>query len=77
MQVARNFAACDDILISCSLQWHNLRQLIDNNRSVASCQQTCCKLIAKTCYPQAYCKLSQQVGTSLQMANCSKLVLKK
>ena len=31
---------------------HGLRQLVDN-RSVASCQQTCCKLIVKTCYPQA------------------------
>ena len=35
---------------------HGLRQLVDD-KSVASCQQTCCKLILKTCYPQACCKL--------------------
>ena len=50
---------------------HGLRQLVDD-KSVASCQQTCCKLIVKTCYPQACCKLFQQVVTSLQMANCNK-----
>ena len=50
---------------------HGLRQLVDD-KSVASCQQTCCKLIAKTCYPQACCKLFQQVGTSLQMTSCNK-----
>ena len=35
---------------------HCLRQLVDD-KSVASCQQICCKLIVKTCYPQACCKL--------------------
>ena len=35
--------------------------------TVASCQQTCCKLIVKTYFPQACCKLFQQVVTSLQM----------
>ena len=39
---------------------HGLRQL------VASCYQTCYKFIVKTCYPQACCKLFQQVVTSLQ-----------
>ena len=33
-----------------------LGQLVDG-KSVPSCQQTCCKLIVKTCYPQACCKL--------------------
>ena len=50
---------------------HGLRQLVDD-KSVASCQQTCCKLIVKTCYPQACCKLFQQVVTSLQMKGCNK-----
>ena len=39
---------------------HGLRQLVDD-KSVASCQQACCKLILKTFYPQACCKLFQQV----------------
>ena len=43
---------------------HDLGQPVDN-KSVARCQQTCCKLIAKTCYPQACCKLFQQVLASL------------
>ena len=47
---------------------HVLRQLVDD-KSVASCQQTCCKLIVKTCYPQACYKLFQQVVTSLQMTS--------
>ena len=50
---------------------HALRQLVDD-KSVASCQQTCCKLIVKTCYPQACCKLLQQVVTSVQMTSCNK-----
>ena len=29
---------------------HGLRQFVDV-KSVTSCQQTCCKLIVKTCYP--------------------------
>ena len=43
---------------------HDLRQLVDD-KSVASCQQTCCKLIVKTCYPQACCKFFQQVVANL------------
>ena len=35
---------------------HGLRQLV-HEKSVASCQQACCKLIVKTCYPRACCKL--------------------
>ena len=50
---------------------HDLRQLV-NDKTVESCQQTCCKLIVKTCYPQACCKLFQQVVTSLQMTSCNK-----
>ena len=50
---------------------HGLRQLVDD-KSIASCQQTCCKLIVKTCYPQACYKLFQQVVTSLQMTSCNK-----
>ena len=45
---------------------HGLQQL------VASCYQTCYKFIVKTCYPQACCKLFQQVVTSLQMTSCDK-----
>ena len=50
---------------------HGLRDIFDV-KSVASCQQTCCKLIVKTCYPQACCKLFQQFVTSLQVTNCNK-----
>ena len=46
-------------------------QLIDD-KSVASCQQTCCKLIVQTCYPRAFCKLFKQVITILQVTSCSK-----
>ena len=49
---------------------HGLRQLVDD-KSVTSYQQTC-KLIVKTCYPQIYCKLFQQVVTSLQITSCNK-----
>ena len=44
---------------------------IVDDKSVASCQQTCCKLTVKTCYPQACCKF-QQVVTNLQMTSCNK-----
>ena len=37
-----------------------------------SCQQTSCKLIVKTCYPQACCKLFEQVVTSLQITSGNK-----
>ena len=50
---------------------HGLRQLVDD-KSIASCQQTCCKLIVKTSYPQACCKLFQQVVTNLQIESCNK-----
>ena len=36
-----NVFACLEICIGC----------LDDDRSVASCQQTCCKLIVKACYP--------------------------
>ena len=51
-------------MLSTSRYQDVLRQLV-GDKSVASCQQTCCKLIAETCYPQACCKLLQQVVTSL------------
>ena len=44
------------------MRLHDLRQLVDD-KSVESCQQTCCKLIVKTCCPQA-CALLQVVSTS-------------
>ena len=44
---------------------HGLRQVVDD-KSVASCEQTCCKLIVKTY------KLFQQVITSLQMTSRNK-----
>ena len=53
------------------MRLHVLQQPVDN-KSVASCQQACSKLIVRTCYPQACCKLFQQVVTSLQMTNCNK-----
>ena len=43
-----------------------------DDKSIARCQQTCCKLIVKTCYPQLWYKLFQQVVTSLQMTSCNK-----
>ena len=49
----------------------------DDEEAHASCQQTCCKLIVKTCYPQASCKLFQQVVTSLQMTSCKKLAFNR
>ena len=36
---------------------------------------SCGRLIVKTCYPQACCKLFQQVVTSLQMTNCLAVLL--
>ena len=50
---------------------HGLQKFVDGN-SVASSRQTRCRLIVKTCYPQACCKLFQQVVTSLQMTRCKK-----
>ena len=38
---------------------------LDDNKSAASCQQAGCKLIVKTFYPQASCKLFQQLTPSL------------
>ena len=49
---------------------HGLRQLVDD-KSVASCQQTCSKLIVKT-FSQACCNLFEQVVTSLQVISCNK-----
>ena len=46
--------------------------LLTSLKSFASCQQTCCKLIVKTCYSQACCKLFKQVVTSLKMTSCNK-----
>ena len=53
---------------------HGLGQFVDD-KSVASCEQTCCKLIVKICYPQACCRLFQQVVTSLQMTGCNKQLI--
>ena len=53
---------------------NDLGQFLDD-KSVASCQQTCCKLIVKTCSPLACCKLFQQVVTSLHMTNCNKQLI--
>ena len=66
--------SCNNLLQQADIRMrsHGLRQLVDD-KSVANCQQTCCKLIVQTCYQQARCKLFQQVVTSLQMTNCNKL----
>ena len=45
---------------------HRLLRL-DDNKSAASCQQAWCKFIVKTFYPQAWCKLFQQLAASLQI----------
>lgn len=42
-----------------------------------SCQQTCYKPIVRTCYPQAWYKLLQQVVVSLRMTSCNKLVFNR
>ena len=38
----------------------------------ASCEQACCKLIVKTFYPEAWCKLFQQLAASRQISSCNK-----
>ena len=48
------------------LRSHGLEQIVDDKSVVASCQQTCCKLIVRTY------KLFQQVVASLQMTRCNK-----
>ena len=45
--------------------------LVDD-KSVVSCQQTCCKFTVKPCYQQACYKFIQQVVTSLQITSCKK-----
>ena len=50
--------------------FHGLRRLVDE-KPVASCPQTYCNFIFKTCYSQARCKLFQQVVVSLQMTSCN------
>ena len=76
---ANNAQVATSLLTSCNnlfqqadirMRSHGLRQLVDD-KSVASCQETCCKLIVKTCYPQPSCKFFQQVVRSLQMTICS------
>ena len=52
---------------------HRLLQL-DDNKSAASCQQTWCKLIVTTFYPQGWCKLFRQLATSLQISSCIDLM---
>ena len=70
------------LLTSCSrldqqaqikMRSHGLGQLVED-KYVVSCQQTCCKLIVKTCYPQASCKLfltscNKYANDKLQLAN--------
>ena len=64
-----NLLQQDDI----RMRSHGLRQLVDY-KFVASCQQTCCKLIIVICHQQACCKLFQQVVTSLQMTRFRRLL---
>ena len=54
---------------SCQYHLHCLLQL-DDNKSAASCQQTGCKLIVQTFYPQAYCFNNLQ-----QLSYCSSTYL--
>ena len=46
---------------------------LDDNKSAASGQQACCKLIVRTFYVQAKCKLFQQLAASLQISCCLSL----
>ena len=55
---------------------HRLLRL-DDNKSAASCQQAWCKLIVKTFYPQAQCKLLRQLAASLQTWSCNKSDLRR
>ena len=52
LQVVRFFVNIIKQEADIRMHSHGLRQLLDD-KSVASYQQTCCKLIVKTCYPQA------------------------
>ena len=61
---------------------HGLRQLVDDT-SVASCQQTFCKFIVKTFYPQLgatssmtdilYCTLMKRTNLLELLTSCNKL----
>ena len=53
------------------MRLHGLRQLVDD-KFVASCQQTCCKMIVQICWAMGLLQLFQQVVTSLQITNCNK-----
>ena len=70
------FTSCNNLLQQADIRMrlHGLRQLVDD-KSVASCQQTCCKLMVQTCYAQACCKSFQQILTSLQVASWNKPVI--
>ena len=73
-QVARRLlTSCNNLLQQADIRMrsHGLRQ-VDDDKSVASCQQACCELIVQTGYQQACCKLFQQVVTSLPVTNCNK-----
>ena len=61
----------DQANIRMRLHRFSLLRLVDN-KSAASCQQTCCKLITETFYSQAWCKLFQQLIASLQISSCNK-----
>ena len=80
LYTAKNAPVTTSLLKSCNnlfqqadirMRSHGLRHLADD-KSVASCQQACCKLILKTSHPQACCKLFQHVATSHQMTSCNK-----
>ena len=53
-----------------SMRSHRLLRL-DGNRSAPSCQQACCKLIVRTFYPPAWCKLFRQLTASVQVLGCN------
>ena len=71
--VSTTFSKSPAGLLPCShhadirMRSHHLLWL-DDNKSAASCQQVWCKLIVKIFYPQAWCKLFQQLATSLQIS---------
>ena len=71
-QVATSLFTCGNRLVQQAdirMRSYGLRQLVDD-KSVGSCQQTFCKLIVKTCYPQAPASCS--TSCSLEITSCNK-----
>ena len=70
-QVCRRLVSLELYQADIRMRSHRLLRL-DDNKSAACSQQVWCKLIVKTFYPQAWCKLFQQLAESLQTSSCNK-----